>query len=144
MKLYVAFDNKNRPLDKAFTSYEKAVQYYAWDNYCDAIQEIDLPFIGRNVYYAYLYCGYDYDFFGMGIFDVSQVSDIYPCKNSVRTTELWQKYLAKAKKDPENHIISDELIASYDAYEHRQFFYGDVFEGRFNIKIYKIRVDRSE
>lgn len=29
MKLYVAFDNKNRPLNKAFTSYEKAVQYYA-------------------------------------------------------------------------------------------------------------------
>lgn len=103
-----------------------------------------MPFIGRNVYYAYLYRGYDYDFFGVEMFDVFQVSDIYPCKDAVRATELWQKYLTEAKKDPENHIISDELVASYDAYERYQFFYGDIFEGRFNIGIYKIRVNKSK
>ena len=107
-----------------------------------------LPFAKRSVCYLHLYKGYDYDWEAGNMFDICTVTQLYPCSSMCKQSATWKSFKEKADKDPDRHIITDDMIASvqygFKYEEHDKivdaFFYGDVMEGKFNLKIKRLKV----
>lgn len=79
-----------------------------------------------NIYY-----GFDYSM--TSIYDV--VHEFGPFKNpdTLKKSKHWKNLLEKAQENPENFIVTNEMIASKDYDE--PFIYGDVMEGLFRAEI---------
>ena len=136
MKIYYVTERKNgveKPLngtvylDKEIAKsimddYNKRFEYYHNHMPNTTIRSEDLPFVGRNVYVAETYMGYDYNFGSNpnlpAIYDLIKYSDFRPCKGRFSDME----------------ILSDEEWSN-------SVFY-DCFEDKSVTRLLKFRVDR--
>lgn len=147
-KLFILRDGRNIH-NRAYTDKSTAetccefLNDYHNKNY--SVYKVDLPFIGRSVCFIDVYCGFDY-FFGKEeteIRDINLISDIYPCIDQAKESELWQRYLGYSRSEPSDYIITDTMIASKEyPWSDTPFTYGDSIQDKFNMQIRRIRVIR--
>ena len=136
MKLYLLVNNNGNIHDIAFTHEEAAIRCSA--NYINQewnVQQIELDYVGKFVYYCCGYYGFDYDFRNSKIYDVTKVSKIFSNIRECKNCDIWQNALNSTK----NKMVGEYEIRAIDQFGD-PFIYGDVMEGMFNIRIHKIRV----
>ena len=103
--------------------------------------------VGRNVLYLNLYRGYDYDYYNGGIFDVNKDTGVYPNIKVAKQSQLYQSCLENSKNiNPEEFIEHPDGSMGYrDSCLDDEFFsYGDVFEGKWVIRVKKLRVYKGD
>lgn len=105
------------------------------------IFESEVPQInGNRVWMIKVYRGYDNDYINNRIVPVeSYHQQLFHSVASAKKSDIWQKYLLIAKNDAKHHHISDFCIASDDNMG-QPFEYGDIMDGKFNIKIIPVMV----
>lgn len=145
--MYTNVDDKKHYkvfLDKsvAISIAEERNMEYGSNTY--VVRKDSFPYIGKYVSFIYLYRGFDYGFdysFGGGSMTMSDaiyISKLYPSLIEAKTDPVYKSCMDKAMENPEKHIISDRLICSKDG--DGEWFYGDIMEGKFNMKILRARV----
>ena len=103
--------------------------------------------VGKHVYYMDLYCGYDYDYSNGRTFDLTTHSRIYPNLHTLKESPFYQDHL-KLKKNisPSDFIeLPDGSMGWRDScFNDDLFSYGDSFEGRWSIRVEKLRVYKGD
>ena len=93
-----------------------------------------------KVYMVTCYSGYDFDNARCRIQNVERYSKLYHSVRASKNDMIWTEAVAESEKNPENFHVTDFSIASDDD-TGSPFTYGDVKEGKFNVKIIGIRVE---
>lgn len=113
------------------------------------LEKFDKLFIGgvnsifnHKIYGIKIYYGYDYNYGGKpAIFDVVNVIPrVFHSVTEAKKDSAWKEREELAKNKPLEYVVSDFGIASKDEWDGGEFLYGDVMEGRFNMRIFPIRV----
>lgn len=154
MDLYVIVNDKGNVLgDKAFVSSDVAEQarndmecYSPFRNegyHLGIVNINDDSFpIGRHIYFATIYRGFDYGWDSM--YDVtSQDAQFYTCKSDLKSGEFWSKWLKETHGKECDFNFYEDRICSKDVFED-DWRYGDVMEDKFSLEIRKLRVDKSQ
>ena len=126
--------------DLAF-SYSATLNNFQGSSY-SCVNEIDIDFdkVGKYLYYIRAYFGFNYSFHkSPGIYDVINTSTFYPYKEMAKSDRLWECAVAKAATESVN--IHENSICSSDYGE--DWNYGDCMEGKFNLKILKVKVNKE-
>ena len=103
--------------------------------------------VGRNVLYLNLYQGYDYNYEYGGMFDVNKDIGVFPNIKAAKQSQLYQSCLKNSKNiDPEEFIERPDGSMGYrdSCFDDEFFSYGDVFEGKWVIRVKKLRVYKGD
>ena len=102
--------------------------------------------VKRHVYYMNIYSGYDYDYRNGGMFDRIVHSEIYPNLHALKESSIYQQHLKLKKNfDPNDFIeLPDGSMGWRDSCFDDLFSYGDCFEGKWSIRIEKLRVYKGD
>lgn len=134
--------------NKAFTDLDLArsvqddLAVYAGRSY--VVKKVELPFVGRHIYYVRGYYGFSYDFSCSKIYDVVKIGGFYPYMASAKTDKLWLDAWDIVSSGPlHNYVTNGRMLATFDRFSNEPFMFGDVADGNFNVAIHKIRVNKS-
>lgn len=110
------------------------------------LEEHNLPFVGRHVYYLHYYKGYGYNYYNGSIYDVSADEGLFACKDHCKQSDLWKECMHRISlKDRDDYLITDGGIGcADDCFEDSLFTYGDEMENKWSLTIDKIRVNKSK
>ena len=102
--------------------------------------------VKRHVYYMDIYNGYDYDYSDGSTFDRTVHSEIYPNLHALKESSIYQQHLKLKKNfDPNDFIeLPDGSMGWRDSCFDDLFSYGDCFEGKWSIRIEKLRVYKGD
>ena len=156
MKVYVFREQKTAMFFHqlgAFTNYNTAkmklcsfLEYSGqWDKLGDFhIEEYDLPFVGRHVYYLNYYKGYDYNYENGSVYNVSANQGLFACKNHCKQSDLWKECMSRISlNNIGDYLILDDGIGfADDCFKGNLFTYGDVMENKWSLTIEKMRVNK--
>lgn len=108
------------------------------------IEVVDLPFVGRHIYYCKGYYGYDYTTTGMVRVGSIDLPKVFSCKSDVKDySKIWSTAVSKALwLDTDKVIITEDSICTLDSFGD-PFIDGDCFEGNFRVEIEKIKVNKN-
>lgn len=133
MKIYCGRNRKG--VWKASLDEEKLSRF-------EDVFESEVETIHNNkVYMIQTYKGYDYNYGSEinPIYDaVSRVWRLFHSVSAAKKHEVWKEREKLAKENPKDYHVTPFSIASDDSGE--PFTYGDVMNGKFNMKIISIRV----
>lgn len=101
--------------------------------------------VQRLMYYFTIYTGFDYNFSTGSIRDITIFNGyLYSCMESLKDSPLYIKYRKlMEREDSEKYYIKlpDGSFGSRDeVLEDSLFSYGDVMEGKFSVKVHKIKL----
>lgn len=131
MKVYAGINRKGKW--KASTDYSKVSKM-------DNLIETELDQIHDRVYIIKIYYGFDY------IYELGKIRDIvtyskqvFHSASAARKSSIWKNRERVAKKNPEDHIFTEQYIATKEA-TGEPFTHGDIFMDKFNMSIIGIKL----
>lgn len=117
--------------------------YKAYEDKYYYLSSKTFPFVGKYISQVEVYWGFDYSLSNTDgiIGDVIYKSLLYPSVELSKASKLWQSTKERALRRPEEHNFCEDKICSKDFMD-EDFEYGDVMEGKFNMRINRYKIDR--
>lgn len=132
--------------NKAICLYCSLVGNIDTDLYVESSEMRDFP-VGRYVCYMDIYNGYTYDYGNGRMYDITVHSGIYPNLNALKESSVYQKHLEMKKNiSPSDFLeLPDGSFGWKDpCFDDDLFSYGDCFEGKWSIRVEKLRVYKGD
>lgn len=127
---------------------KKALMDYIYEDRCFHLSSQTFEFVGKYLSQVEVYTGFDYNYghsTGGNIVDVIHRSSLYPSVELSKTSKLWQSFKRNALLKPKDHNFYENSICSKEdsCNGKNDFYFGDVMESKFNMKIKRYKVDRE-